>query len=92
MATWSRHARSQRRSTEAAAAAAGDPLSEPPVVVTDATPVRDAIGLSRSRQLSSGEALVVSAARAGACSTLLTEDLQDGAPIDGVLIRNPFAG
>lgn len=36
------------------------------------------------------DALVVAAARELGCAVLLTEDLQDGALIDGVRIRNPF--
>ena len=36
------------------------------------------------------DALVVAAAREQGCAVLLTEDLQDGALIDGVRIRNPF--
>lgn len=77
---------------EDAAAAAVDALAELPVVATDTTLVRDAIHLSRARKLSLWDALVVTAASAGDCDTLLTEDLQDGATIDGVVIRNPFAG
>ncbi|MBN9463255.1 MAG: PIN domain-containing protein [Burkholderiales bacterium] len=37
------------------------------------------------------DALVVAAAHEQGCAVLLTEDLQDGALIDGVRIRNPFA-
>lgn len=36
------------------------------------------------------DAAVVEAARAAACSTLLTEDLQDGMDFAGVRIVNPF--
>lgn len=41
-------------------------------------------------RLSWWDALVVAAAHEQACGVLLTEDLQDGATIDGVRIRNPF--
>ncbi|HRA78799.1 MAG TPA: PIN domain-containing protein [Burkholderiaceae bacterium] len=41
-------------------------------------------------RLSWWDALVVSAAREQGCAVLLTEDLQDGALVDGVRIRNPF--
>lgn len=41
-------------------------------------------------RLSWWDSLVVSAAREQGCTVLLTEDLQDGALIDGVRIRNPF--
>lgn len=42
-------------------------------------------------RLSWWDALVVAAAREQGCAVLLTEDLQDGALIDGVRVRNPFA-
>lgn len=41
-------------------------------------------------QLSFWDALIVSAARTAACAYLLTEDLQDGQRLDGVLVVNPF--
>jgi len=41
-------------------------------------------------RLSWWDALVVAAAREQGCAVLLTEDLQEGALIDGVRIRNPF--
>ncbi|MCL4185092.1 MAG: PIN domain-containing protein [Burkholderiaceae bacterium] len=44
---------------------------------------------SRHR-LSWWDSLVVAAARAQGCAVLLTEDLHNGALIDGVRIRNPF--
>lgn len=42
-------------------------------------------------RLSWCDALVVAAAREQGCALLLSEDLQDGALIDGVRIRDPFA-
>lgn len=36
------------------------------------------------------DALIVAAASASGASTLLTEDLKEGAEIDGVLVVNPF--
>ncbi len=41
-------------------------------------------------RLSWWDCLVVAAAHAQACTLLLTEDLQDGAKYDGVIVRNPF--
>lgn len=41
--------------------------------------------------LSWWDALVVAAAREQGCAVLLTEDMQDGALIDGVRIRSPFS-
>jgi len=40
--------------------------------------------------LSFWDALVVSAAQLAGCTTLLTEDLQDGQDLDGVRVVNPF--
>ena len=38
------------------------------------------------------DALIVAAALAAGCATLLTEDMQDGSVVEGRLtIRNPFA-
>ena len=36
------------------------------------------------------DALIVAAAELQDCTTLLTEDLQDGMDFDGVRVRNPF--
>lgn len=41
-------------------------------------------------QLSFWDALIVSSARAAGCSYLLTEDLQDGQDLDGLLVLDPF--
>jgi predicted nucleic acid-binding protein len=36
------------------------------------------------------DALIVASARRLACTTLLTEDLQDGQDLDGLAVRSPF--
>ena len=41
-------------------------------------------------QLSFWDALIVSAAKSASCSYLLTEDLQAGQDLDGVVVLNPF--
>jgi predicted nucleic acid-binding protein len=41
-------------------------------------------------QLSFWDALILAAAKSSACQYLLTEDLQSGQDLDGVLIINPF--
>lgn len=51
-----------------------------------------ATDLHRLHQLSFWDALIVRAAQVAACSTLYTEDLQDGRVIDGLKIVNPFRG
>ncbi len=60
-----------------------------PQPVDHATMQRARTIQSRHR-LSWWDALVVAAAREQGCAVLLTEDLQEGALIDGVRIRNPF--
>jgi len=37
------------------------------------------------------DALIVAAAKASGCDTLLTEDLQDGQDLDGLVVVDPFA-
>jgi predicted nucleic acid-binding protein len=41
-------------------------------------------------RLSFWDALVVAAAQAADCTHLLTEDLQDGQNLDGLVVMNPF--
>ncbi|MCL2489723.1 MAG: PIN domain-containing protein [Propionibacteriaceae bacterium] len=52
--------------------------------------VAAAIQTSIRFQLSYWDALIIEAAVAGGCTTLLTEDLNDGETINGVRIVNPF--
>jgi len=42
-------------------------------------------------QLSFWDALIVAAAKAAGCAYLLTEDLQAGQELDGIVVVNPFA-
>jgi len=41
-------------------------------------------------QLSFWDALIVAAAKAASCRYLLTEDLQEGQDLEGVMVINPF--
>ena len=41
-------------------------------------------------QISIWDALVVTAAEAGGCDTILSEDLTDGQSYCGILVKNPF--
>jgi predicted nucleic acid-binding protein len=52
--------------------------------IAEAWAVQDRFGLSFR------DSLVVAAARLARCRTLLTEDLQDGQDLDGLLVVNPF--
>jgi predicted nucleic acid-binding protein len=72
------------------AAAAVELLGRLPMVPIDPPLVADAIGLSRTAQLSYWDGLVVAAAARGGCRRLLSEDLNDGQAIGSVRVENPF--
>ena len=72
------------------AAEAVERLSALPVVGADAEFVRSGIDLSRATGLSLWDALIVQAAAMAHCDRILSEDLQDGAFIEGVRVENPF--
>jgi predicted nucleic acid-binding protein len=60
------------------------------VVVITVDDVLAAIDLHRLHRLSFWDALLVQSARRAGCTTLLTEDLQDGRRFDSLVVRNPF--
>jgi predicted nucleic acid-binding protein len=60
-----------------------------PIPVTNDI-VRQAWTLEDRFALPFWDALIVAAARASGCSHLLTEDLQDGQDLDGLLVVDPF--
>jgi predicted nucleic acid-binding protein len=60
------------------------------VVPIDSGRVRAAIDGSRTWGISYWDALIVVAAHAGGCTSLLTEDLADGATYGTVQVENPF--
>lgn len=66
------------------ALAAWNPLFPGAEIFEDAWAVEDRYGFSM------WDALIVAAARRLGCSTLLTEDLQDGQDLDGLMVRSPF--
>lgn len=49
------------------------------------------IDRSTSARVSLWDALIIEAALAADCSTLVTEDLDDGQSFDGLTVRDPFA-
>jgi predicted nucleic acid-binding protein len=59
-------------------------------VRVDVTVMEDAWRLEDRYGLSIWDALVVASARAAGCRHLLTEDLQHGQDLDGVIVVNPF--
>jgi predicted nucleic acid-binding protein len=59
-------------------------------VVPDAGTFARAWSIEDRHHLSFWDALVVAAAQTADCTHLLTEDLQDGQDLDGLLVLNPF--
>ena len=66
-------------------------LSELDSVVVDPALVMSAIDLHIIQKLSFWDALIVKSAAAAGCKRLLTEDLNHGQVIDGVVVENPFS-
>lgn len=64
-------------------------LLDPPIPLTVGLHEK-AIALARNHRFSFYDALIVAAAMQAGCRLLLTEDMADGAAIDGLTIRNPF--
>ena len=62
------------------------------VVTLDTVDLIAAIDLHRLHRVSIWDALVLRAALNGACTTLHTEDMQDGYVVENLTLRNPFPG
>lgn len=88
---WVATRRLARPLTEAQASEVVDGLARLRVIATAAELVTSAIELSRTRQLSLWDALIVRAAQVGGCERLISEGLQHGASFDGLRVENPFA-
>ena len=74
---------------EQARAEVRDLLAWQPVVV-DAELLERGWMIQERYRLSFWDALIVAAARSSSCQYLLTEDLQAGQDLDGVVVVNPF--
>jgi predicted nucleic acid-binding protein len=61
-----------------------------PVAEIDGDLVRSAIRLHKMYRLSYWDSLIVAAAKRMGCGRLLSEDLQDGMDLDGIVVVNPF--
>lgn len=72
------------------AVAAMESLAELEVVLADADLALRAARTSIEAQLSIWDSMVIEAAVVAGCSTILTEDLNDGQIIRGVRVVNPF--
>jgi len=67
-----------------------DAYSTWPVMQVDAALILAASALEERHSLSFWDALIIEAARRGGARRLVTEDLQDGRRIAGLVIENPF--
>ena len=65
-------------------------LAEFPLIQIDKTIVLLAMKRHQSNEFSFWDSLIVEAALQSGCSTLLSEDMQDGRVIDSLTIHNPF--
>jgi predicted nucleic acid-binding protein len=65
-------------------------LAELPVIQVTTRLVLDAVRRTRKAGFSFWDALIIETALAGGADRLLTEDLQHGQRIDGLLVENPF--
>ena len=61
-----------------------------PVVQVTPTLIENGIDISIKTQFSLWDSLMISAASFAKCTTLYSEDMNDGQVIDGVTIKNPF--
>jgi predicted nucleic acid-binding protein len=59
-------------------------------VMPDFDMVISAVRLHQEHSLSFWDALILQAARIAGCNLVLSEDLQDGFHLDGLVVRNPF--
>ena len=82
--------RKRLMSTADAAAQVNDWLSFFPLIAASASAVRAALTETVAGRASYWDALLIATAAEAGCTLILTEDLQDGAVLGGVEIRNPF--
>ena len=82
--------RKERMPAADAAAQGGDWLDLFPTLPASASAVRAALAAAASRRLSYWDALLLATAAEGGCAAVLTEDMADGAVLEGVQVVNPF--
>lgn len=63
-----------------------------PVVTADTTAFGSAFTAFEAGCFGLWDAVLLATARAAGCRLLLSEDMQDGATFDGLVVRNPFRG
>jgi predicted nucleic acid-binding protein len=67
-----------------------DKLRELETVPVDAALIKTAVEIHAMHRLSFYDSLIIAAAEHAGCSTMYSEDLNDGQRIRGVAISNPF--
>jgi predicted nucleic acid-binding protein len=77
---------------EDSAFAALEQLCRLPVVPTDSELVLRAVQTSRKYRIAVWDAMILAAAKDAGCARVLSEDLQHGQDVEGVVIVNPFLG
>jgi len=75
-----------------AIAQARDWLQVFPVVAADASALAAAYSARERGAFGLFDGLLLATARTAGCTMALSEDLHDGATLDGIMVRNPFAG
>src|SRR4051794_34445180 len=75
-----------------AAAQANDMLSAYPTVAASGSAVRTALAVATAGRASYWDALLIATAAEAGCASVVTEDLAEGAKLDGVRIVHPFDG
>lgn len=60
------------------------------IVPTELKDIEDALLVQQQHHMQFWDAVIWATARRAGCTTLLTEDLQDGRSLGGVTFRNPF--
>lgn len=63
-----------------------------PTASAHADTLHAAVSAASEKRHAFWDAMLLATARDAGCSVILSEDMQDGATIEGVLVRNPFAG
>ena len=62
------------------------------IVPLDVATHERGLRLARATGYSVWDAMILAAALGAGCKTVFTEDMQDGRVVEGLTIRNPFAG
>jgi predicted nucleic acid-binding protein len=83
--------RRRMRSRADAVAQARDWLRLFPIVGADASALDAAYTAVAEGRFALFDALLLTTARQAGCTVALSEDMHDGAALDGIVVRNPFA-